>query len=215
MKMPPQSSEEIKRARLGVTLSKKELMEHRHSLAELDRADRKAIAEKAKAAGLKAKQIRADDGSLGEVYCFPSSYHLMGFQDHQTAAAERFSTDWEVAYRVLRGQQYEAGVDGARNIHGPHFAQVNAQTRLQAVRSHLGERGWSIIKAIVIHGATIRELMVIANCDNRRIRQDIDCAFNDLHGFYSGNRIQDKIWAAFESLNAERAAMISEAERGV
>lgn len=205
--------EDIKRTKLGIPLSKKEEADHKNYLADLERKERKRIAEKARAAGLKPKQIRADDGSVGEVWVFASSYHAMGFEDHQIAAAGRFESDWNSAYRALRGQGYEPGVDGARNIHGHHLSQVQAQARLQEICEYLGRRSWDIVVAVVVHGATARQIHAMGGKDHVSVKSDMTVAFNDLDAFYTGSQHKDRTWSAIEQFNAERAAMIEAAEK--
>lgn len=176
---------------------------------------RKIETKERKAAGMTLRRVRTANGSVQEVWTFAASYHAMGFQDHQIHAAERFGRDWEAAYRTLKGQGYEASVDGARSRHGAHFSQVDAQSRLAACQKELGRRAFDIVTAIAIYGATIREIAPRAQVDTRNIRQEVDNAFNDLDAFYTGTRTKDRTWDAIERFNAERAAMIEQAEREV
>ena len=177
--------------------------------------DQKELAEKAKAQGMKRRRVRAPDGSVREVWCYSTSYHAMGFQDHQIAAAEQFAQDWETAFRGLRGQSFEPGVDGGSNAHRFHSATVMAQGRISQCKKYLGERTWEIVKAIVINGATITGMKGQARTHDRNLRQEVDNAFNDLDAFYSGSRRKDRTWEAFERFNMERAEMIAQAEREV
>lgn len=201
--------------RHGTPLTNKERVQFEAEQAEVRRVDKEVVATRAKAAGMKKRTLRADDGSVQEVWSFAASYHAMGFQDHQIHAAERFGRDWEAAYRTIKGQGFEFGVDGGRSRHGAHLSQVDAQTRLHACRGYVGKRGFEVIVAIVVNGAAIRDLAPRARTHDRNIRQDIDNAFNDLDGFYTGTRHKDRIWEAVEKFNAERAAMIELAEREV
>lgn len=201
--------------RHGAPLTNKERAQHEAEQAEVRRLDKESVASKARASGMKKRQMRAPDGSVQEVWSFASSYHAMGFQDHQIHAAERFGRDWEAAYRTLKGQGYEASVDGARSRHGAHFSQVDAQSRLAACQKELGRRAFDIVIAIAIYGATIREIAPRAHVHDRNIRQEVDNVFNDLDAFYTGDRCKDKTWKAVEEFNAERAAMIEMAEREV
>lgn len=201
--------------RHGVPLTTKERLQYDGQQAEARRRDKDLVASRAKAAGMKKRTVRADDGSVQEVWSFAASYHAMGFQDHQIAAAERFGRDWEAAYRTLKGQGYEASVDGSRSRHGAHFTQVDAQTRLDAAREYLGKRSYDIAVAVVIHGGTAREIHAMGGKEHRTVKSDMDVAFNDLDAFYHGSRRKDRTWEAFERFNAERAAMIEKAEREV
>lgn len=182
----------------------------------LERAkDKMALAERCKALGMKKRQVRAYDGTIQDVWMFEASYQRMGFQDHQIHAAERFGRDWETAYRGLRGQGFEPGVDGGKTPHGPHLAQVTAQTRLAQCRQYLGERSWQIVVAVVVHGATVTGVMQAARRDHRAVRADFERAFDDLDGFYTDDRKMDRTWVEIAKFNEDRAAMIAQAERGV
>lgn len=201
--------------RHGTPLTNKERVQHEAEQAEVRRLDKDAVATRARAAGMKKRTMRAPDGSVQEVWSFASSYHAMGFQDHQIHAAERFGRDWEAAYRTLKGQGYEAIVDGARSRHGAHFSQVDAQARLESAREYLGKRSYDIVVAVVVHGATCREIHAMGGKEHRTVKSDMDVAFNDLNAFYTGTRRKDRTWDAIERFNAERAAMIEQAEREV
>lgn len=168
-----------------------------------------------KAAGMVLRRIRADNGSIQEVWTFSHSYLTMGFQDHQIAAAERFGRDWEAAYRTIRAAGLEFGVDGGRAPHRMHHSQVDAQTRLRACEAQLGRRLYAIVVAVVIHGATSREIHAMGGKDHRSVKSDMDVAFNELDAFYHGSRPKDRTWEAFDRFNAERSAMIERAEREV
>lgn len=208
-----------KRTDLGPKLGKVEMIIHKQHVAAQESAARAAdaqeLAARAKAAGMKRVQVRAEDGKVKEVWSFASSYRAMGFQDHQIHAAERFGRDWEAAYRTLKGQGYEASVDGARGVHRAHFSQVDAQSRLQACEAYLGKRSFDIVRAVVVHGATAREIHAMGGKEHRTVKSDMDVAFNDLDAFYTGTRRKDRTWDAIERFNAERAAMIEMAEREV
>lgn len=201
--------------RHGAPLSNKERIQHEAEQAEDRRQDKELVATRAKAAGMKKRTVRADDGSVQEVWSFAASYHAMGFQDHQIHAAERFGRDWEAAYRTIKGQGFEFGVDGSRSVHRLHFSQVDAQSRLQACEQYLGRRSYEIVRAVVIHGATAREIHAWGGKDHRSVKGDMDVVFNDLDAFYTGTRRKDRTWDAIERFNAERAAMIEQAEREV
>lgn len=176
---------------------------------------RKLDTQAKKAAGMQLRRIRAHDGSVQEVWTFSASYHAMGFQDHQIAAAERFGRDWEGAYRTLRGQGFEPGVDGGGARHAMHFTQVDAQTRLAACREYLGTRAYQIVVAVVVYGATARQVHKLGGKEHRTVKSDMDVAFNDLAAFYTGTRRKDRTWDAIERFNEERAALIEAAEREV
>lgn len=199
----------------GIPLTTKERAQHEAELAAVRSDEKHAIAEKARAAGMKMRKVRAPDGTVQDVWSFPASYYAMGFQDHQIHAAERFGRDWEAAYRGLKGQGFEPGVDGGRSIHGAHHSQVDAQGRLARCREALGKRAWEIVVAVVVHGATAREIHSMGGKENRTVKSDMDVAFNALDGFYSGSNSKDRTWTAFEQFNAVRAAMIERAEREV
>lgn len=202
--------------RHGVPLTQRERAQHEGELAAVRADDRKALGERCKAAGMRKVTVRAQDGTVQEVWSFSASYHAMKFQDHQIHAAERFGRDWEAAYRTLKGQGYEASVDGSRSRHGSHFAQVDAQTRLRACETYLGKRGYEIVRAVVVYGATPREIHAMGGKEHVTVKSDMDVAFNDLDAFYQGaSRRKDRTWEAFERFNAERAAMIEQAEREV
>lgn len=204
---------------LGPKLNTVEMSIHRQQVAAQvsaqRAADAQARADRAKEMGMKRVSVRADDGTVKEIWSFAASYHAMGFQNHQIHAAERFGRDYEAAYRTLRGQGYEASVDGARSRHGSHFSQVDAQSRLQACQEYLGRRGYDIVLAVVIHGATCRQIHAMGGKQHVTVKNDMDVAFNDLDAFYTGTRRKDRTWDAIERFNAERAAMIEMAEREV
>lgn len=176
---------------------------------------RKIETKEKKAAGMTLRRIRADDGSVQEVWTFAASYHAMGFQNHQITAAERFGRDWESAYRTIRAAGLEGGVDGCTPLHRRHYSQVDAFSRLRACQEYLGRRSFEIVRAVVIHGATAREIHAWGGKDHRSVKSDMDVAFNDLDAFYTGTRRKDRTWDAIERFNAERAAMIEQAEREV
>lgn len=178
-------------------------------------AQKKIEAKKMKAAGLKQRMVRAPDGSRQAVWVYSSSYHAMKFQDHQIAAAEQFSKDYETAFQGLRGMGFEPGVDGGRMAHALHTARVMAQTSIASCRGYIGERSYQIVIAIVINGATVTGMVKECGRDNRSLRADIDWAFNNLAAFYSGSRRVDQTWAAFERFNQERTELIARAEREV
>lgn len=211
--------EDIKRAKLAKNAaavpSKKELADHIKRESEQHRIDKETIADRAKAAGMKKRQFRDADGKIQEVWMFSASYYAMGFNALQIAAAERLEADWQAAYRSLRGQGYEASVDHARSQHGPHLAMVDAQTRLQQCKFKLGARSWEIVVAVIIHGATARELHARGAKDHVTVKDHMTVAFNDLDAFYTGSQHKDRTWSAIEAFNAERAAMIAAAEQGV
>lgn len=177
--------------------------------------NRKIEAKRMKDAGLRLHKVRADDGTVRDAWCLPMSWQAMGFQDHQKHAAERFGRDWEAAYRGLRGQSFEPGVDGRGNAHRFHEVQIMAQTRIRECEAYLGKRTWEIVVAVVAHGATVREMAELSGVDNRNIRTELETALNDLDGFYSKNRIKDRTWEAFERFNVLRSEMIEQAEREV
>jgi hypothetical protein len=202
--------------RHGVPLTTKERLAFESEQAEARRMDKQALAEKCKAAGMKKRTMIGPDGKTQvEVWAYSSSYHAMGFQDHQIYAAERFARDWETAYRTLKGQRFEAGVDGGRSIHGAHFAQIEAQSRLAECLAYLGQRAFQIVVGVVVNGATLRVISALGGKDPRAIKADMESAFDDLDAFYTGNRRKDRTWEAIEQFNAERAAMIERAEREV
>lgn len=199
----------------GVPLTARERAQHDAELAAERAIERKATAEKAKAAGMKLRRIRAADGTVQEVWSFAASYHAMGFQDHQIHAAERFARDWEGAYPSLRGHGFEPGVDGGGGRHGRHGAQVAAQARLQECQRYVGARGFAIIRAVVVHGATAREIHAMGGKEHRTVKSDMDVAFNSLDAFYTGSRTKDRTWQAIEEFNRVRSEMIEQAEREV
>jgi hypothetical protein len=201
--------------RHGSPLTHKERLQHEAELAEQRRREKDIIARRAKAAGMKKRQIRDSDGRVVDVWMFSASYYAMGFNAMQIAAAERFEIDWTMAYRTLKGQGYEASVDGARSMHKVHFSQVDAQSRLDAARQYLGKRSYDVVVAVVIYGATAREIHAMGGKEHRTVKSDMDVAFNDLDAFYTGNRRKDRTWDAVDRFNAERAAMIERAEREV
>jgi hypothetical protein len=198
---------------MGAPLTTRDKAQHQARQSEAMRQDKEAVADRAKAAGMRKRSMRDSTGTVVEVWSFASSYHAMGFDAFQIAAAENFGRDWEAAYRGLKGQGYEPSVDGARSMHGPHLSMVQAQNRLQGIRAHLGARSWEIVVAVVIHGATSREIHRMGGADHRTVKNDMNTAFNSLYGFYAQDQRKDRTWTAFERLNAERAAMIAEAER--
>lgn len=202
-----------KASRHGVPLTVPERARHEAEMAVANAADRHALAHKAKRNGMKRRQVRAPDGTVQEVWSFASSFHAMGFQDHQIAAAERLAADWQSAYRALRAQTYEPAVDGGRPPHGPHLAQVSAQARLAACKQYLGQRAYDIAVAVAIYGATAREIHALGGKEHRTVKSDMDCAFNDLDAFYTNARRKDRTWSAVEEFIRGRSEMIREAER--
>lgn len=196
----------------GELASKNDLARHNAQKSAIKAQQSHAVAEQAKAAGMKKRQVRAADGSIQEVWSFDASYHAMGFQDHQIKAAERFNEDWEVAYSPLKGQGYEPSVDGGRNPHGPHSARVAAQDRLRRCKAALGARDWEIVVAVVIHGATARQIHKIGGHDHRTVKQNMDSTFNKLDSFYHGSERRDRTWRAFSKFNEDRAAALERAQ---
>lgn len=199
----------------GVLLTTRELAQHNAQLALVRADDRKAVAEKAKAAGLRKIQIRGEDGEIVETWASAQSYRAMGFEDHQIHAAERFETDWAAAYSTIRGQGFEMAVDGSGAPHRVHFVRVDAQTRLAACEAYLRNRAYAIVKSVVIYGATVTGIMRETKRDNRAVKADIEQAFNDLDAFYHDNRRKDPMWEYLERFNQERAELIERAERAV
>jgi hypothetical protein len=197
----------------GVPLTPPERARHEAELAATNAVDRHALAQKAKRKGMKRRQVRAPDGTVQEVWSFASSFHAMGFQDHQIAAAERLAADWQSAYRALRAQTYEPAVDGGRPPHGPHLAQVSAQARLAACKQYLGQRAYDVAVAVAIYGATAREIHALGGKEHRTVKSDMDVAFNELDAFYTNARRKDRTWTAVEEFIRGRAEMIREAER--
>jgi hypothetical protein len=168
-----------------------------------------------KAMGMKKHTVRAEDGTVKEVWCFSTSYRAMGFQDHQISAAERFSRDWETAYPQLRSASMEPPVDNAGRMSAKLHRSADSHGRLMECRKAIGQRAWEIVVGVVIYGATVTGMMRTTGLNNRAISQMIDDTFDDLAGFYSGERRKDRAWTAFEEFNRERAAMIEAAEREV
>lgn len=199
---------ERNRERRGQPASRNEIAAARAEEAARRAAEKHAVAEKAKAAGMKKRQIRAPDGSIQEVWSFDTSYHAMGFQEHHIRAAERFAQDWEIAYRVLKGQGFEPSVDGARSIHGPLGSILLAQDRLAKCKKALGEDGWLIVTGVVIYGATCRQIHKLGGHDHRTIKAMMDAAFNKLDAFYHGTPRKDRTLIAFSRFNEDRAAML-------
>ncbi|MDB5600795.1 MAG: hypothetical protein JWN71_2839 [Xanthobacteraceae bacterium] len=202
-----------KASRHGVPLSPPERARHEAEFAAANAADRHALGQKARRNGMKRRQVRAADGSVQEVWSFASSFHAMGFQDHQIAAAERLAAEWQSAYRALRAQTYEPAVDGGRPPHGPHLAQVSAQARLAACKQYLGQRAYDIAVAVAIYGATAREIHALGGKEHRTVKSDMDVAFNELDAFYTNTRRKDRTWTAVEEFIRGRADMIREGER--
>lgn len=202
-------------SRRGAPLTGKERGQYEAEQAEVRRLDKQTIAERAKAAGMKKRQMRDAEGRMVDVWMFSTSLVAMNFDAFQIAAAEKFGRDWEVAYRTLRGQTFEPSVDGARSRHGAHFSQVDAQAKIQACEQYLGKRSFEIVRAVVIYGATVRGLVSLVKADARNIRTELENAFNDLDAFYTGGRKKDRTWEAIEKFNMERAALIEAAEREV
>jgi hypothetical protein len=200
-------------SRRGVPLTQAERARHEAECAAEQIADRQAVADKAKRKGMKRRQVRAPDGTVQEVWSFASSFHAMGFQDHQIAAAERLSADWSSAYRGLRAQVYEPAVDGGRPPHGPHLAQVAAQARLAACKQYLGARAYDVAVAVAIYGATARDIHALGGKEHRTVKSDMDVAFNELDAFYSNARRKDRTWTAVEEFIRSRSEMIRAAER--
>jgi hypothetical protein len=194
-------------------LTQAERARHEAECAAEQIADRQAVADKAKRKGMKRRQVRSPDGTVQEVWSFASSFHAMGFQDHQIAAAERLAADWSSAYRGLRAQVYEPAVDGGRPPHGPHLAQVAAQARLAACKQYLGARAYDVAVAVAIYGATAREIHALGGKEHRTVKSDMDVAFNELDSFYSNARRKDRTWTAVEEFIRSRSEMIRAAER--
>lgn len=187
--------------------TRNDLARHHAEQSAIKAEQSHAIAERAKAAGMKKRKVRAPDGSIQDVWSFDASYHAMGFQDHQIAAAERFNQDWEIAYSPLKGQGYEPSVDGARALHGPHAARKDAIDRLSQCKQRLGSRAWEIVVAVVRYGATSRQIHAMGGHDHRTVKQNMDAAFNDLDAFYNGGGRRDRTWIAFQRFNEERAEL--------
>lgn len=192
--------------------TRNEISRHNAQVAAIKAEQSHAVAEQAKAAGMKKRQIRGPDGSIQDVWSFDTSYHVMGFEDHQIRAAERFNQDWEIAYSPLKGQGYEPGVDGGRSIHGPHAARVSAQERLRRCRDRLGARDWEIVVAVVIHGATSREIHRLGGHQHVTVKQNMAAAFDKLDGFYHGTARKDRTWIAFSKFNENRAKALESAQ---
>lgn len=186
--------------------------EHAESAASRA-AEQRELAERAKRNGMKRRRVRAPDGTVKEVWCYSSSYHAMGFQDHQIAAAERFSKDWEIAYRGLQGQGFEPGVDGGRSNNAVHANRVMAQQRLALCKQNCGHREYEIIVGVVIYGATITGIAKESGVNNVAVRKELDSVFNKLAGFYGGHVLKDATWEAYEKWNKQCKAMIERAER--
>jgi hypothetical protein len=189
--------------------TRNDLSRHNARIAAEREAHREEVNRVAKAAGMKRRVVRADDGSLEQVWAWDQSYVSMGFEAHQIEAAERFDRDWIIAYSPLKGQSYEPSVDGG-SPDAPHIARIQAQRRLNALRIHLGGRDWEIVVAVVRHGATARQVAG----GNGRARAEyaiaISAAFNRLDAWYHPTRDnprKDRTWRSFAELNAERAAI--------
>lgn len=200
------------RERRGQPASRNEIAAARAEEAARRAAEKHAVAEKAKAAGMKKRQLRAPDGSIVEVWSYATSYHAMGFQDHQIRAAERFAQDWEIAYRVLKGQGFEPSVDGARSIHGPLGSILLAQDRLKRCKRALGEDGWLIVTGVVIYGATARQIHKMGGHEHRVVKAMMDAAFNKLDAFYHGTPRKDRTLIAFSKFNEDRLRALEEVQ---
>lgn len=200
------------REQRGEPASRNDLARHNAAQSAIKAEQSQAVAERAKAAGMRKRQIRAADGSIQDVWSFDSSYHVMGFQEHQIRAAERLNQDWEVAYSPLKAQSYEHSVDGARSLHGPHAARVAAQERLTRCKAALGDRDWEIVVAVVIHGATSREIHRLGGHDHRTVKAMMAAAFDKLDTLYHGGGRKDRTWIAFSKFNEDRAAMLERAQ---
>jgi hypothetical protein len=200
-------------------LTKAELAAHQAGLAAEAAAqryqDQQELAERAKAAGMKRRRVRAANGEVKEVWCFTASYQAMGFDDRQIAAAAQFERDWECAYRGLKAQSFEPGVDGGKTMHNAHVSQVHAQNKLGMCKMALGIRSWNLVVAVVVYGASSRKITELGGKDHRTVKSDMDVAFNDLDAFYTGNRTKDRTWNAVEEFIRERSELIEEAERVV
>lgn len=191
--------------------SRNDISRHNAQVAAIKAEQSHAVAERAKAAGMKKRQVRGPDGSIQDVWSFDASYHAMGFQEHQIRAADRFGQDWEIAYRALKGQGYEPGVDGGRSIHGPLGSIILAQERLARCKKALGEDGWMIVVGVVIYGATARQIHKMGGHEHRTVKAMMDAAFNKLDAFYHGTPRKDRTLIAFARFNEGRAAMLEEA----
>lgn len=176
---------------------------------------RKLESKEMKAQGYKRLLVRAHDGSVQAVWHRATSFRALGFDDRQVAAADRFYRDWQIAYSGLKGQSFEMAVDGGGGGHDAHATRVAAQGRLGVVKRHIGEAHWQAIVAVVIHGATARAIHEIGGKEHRVVMDHIDKALNALDAAYTGGVKKDRTWQAFEQFNAERAALIEQAEREV
>lgn len=196
----------------GTALTSRELAQHQAEQAALRAADKHDVARRAKARGMGRRRILAPDGAEREVWAH-ASFTAMHFEKHQVAAAERFQADWEAAYNALRAQMLEPGVDGSRGMHGPQMVRLEAQHRLTRCQAYIGARTYDFVVAVAVHGATIQGISKISGRHHRVIRTNIDLAFEDLAGFYAGERRKDKTWLVVEQMILDRTAQITKAER--
>lgn len=205
---------EMAGTRHGVPLTKRERAQHEAEQAEVRRIDKEAIAIRAKASGMKKGAVRADDGSVQDVWQRPDSFERMGLERQLIAAIDRFGIDYMTAHRGVKGQSWEMPVDGQGSAHGAHLARVNAQGRLRACREEIGRRNFDICVGVLL-GATAQKIHILGGNQHVVVKADIRNALTELDNFYTGRRRKDRTWEAFERFNAARAAMIEKAEREV
>lgn len=182
-------------------------------------ARRKVERKQMTAAGYQAEPVTVIDprgiAERAEPWQGPASFRRMGFQDQQILSAELFRRDWGAAHRTLKGQTWEMPVDGQGGAHNGHLARVQAQSQLRACQEEIGRRNFEIVVAVVVNGATCQRIHAMGGNQHVVVKSDMNTAFDALDGFYHGTRRKDRTWDAIERFNAERAAMIEQAEREV
>lgn len=201
-------------SRHGTPLTRKEWARYQAGKAEENRIDKMSIAIRAKAAGMKKEEIRAEDGSVQEVWQRPTSLPRMGLEKQQIEALSRLSNDYMAAHRGVKGQSWEMPVDGQGGAHNAHLARVTAQGQLRACREEIGRRNFDICIGVLL-GATAPKIHAMGGQQHVVVKADIKIALNALDGFYHGSRRKDRTWEAFESFISGRTALIEQGEREV
>ncbi len=205
--------EEIAAEHAGRKVTKKEMRQIAADQAQENRIDKQNFAAKAKAAGMKKFSVRAPNGEVREVWTYNTSFERMAFNDQQMEAAERFQRDYEMAFRGLRGLGFEPAVDGGKSAHGAHHSRVQAQATLAECRQALGRYNYELVVAVAINGGSARQLHALGASQHQVMAAEIRRAFYELYNFYFGTALQTGSMKAVEQFNAERAALIEQAER--
>lgn len=185
------------------------------------RQARKAASKAAKAAK-KAKK-RAERESKEAVYVAgeiklvkrAQRFSMRALPQELQNAVCRFERDYESAFEALSAPAAGLKVDGG-GIPQVHISRLAAQERIAKLAKFIGAESYSLLVAVVIHGANA-EGLVDPSAEKRDVGARIREILSDVSEFYTGIRPRDRLLEAaqriIEAAEYGSDSRILEAER--